>query len=726
MRLPRPGARPRRVPTTSQVAQTECGLCCCVSVLRFHGRTEDVTSARRDLDAGRDGLGAGQLGRFLRSRGMDVRTFRVGRVDLLRTFSAPVILFWEERHFVVLERFDGRRAVVMDPAVGRRRLSRAELEAGFSGIALLAEPGADFTRLRPRPLHEWRGLPLLAAGSRRRLAAVALLTLGGYGAVLGIPLLTRWGVDQYTRWGGGTDGLAVVLALILVAAAAHCAIQLVRVVLLSTVVTLLGRHLMTHTFRRLLSLPLSVFSTRSPGELLFRLNSVNMVRDLLSSRAVQGALDLGTLLCVSIYLFTVEWRLGSIATLLFLGNAGYLALTRTRVQEAVDAEINWLSRSQSAQLDAIVSMPTIKMGGYAERFLKDWGDVYDASLDAMRTRMRLQQGRIMGISGALQLFGPVVMLFAGLSLVGQGRISLGAAIAVQAVSASCFALAGSVFQTYIEFTEATRHMARLKDINETPPEPPGGTRPVPGAAVLRLDGVSFRYTRDGTDVIADVHLEVAPGSRIALVGASGSGKSTLGRVVCGLYEPTRGTVRLGGHALSEYPRDQLRRRIGYIPQEVHLHNRTILENLTLGLDVSRAEAEEFCRTTGLLGFLDDLPMGLDTLVAEMGTNFSGGQRQRIALVRALLRRPSFLLLDEATSALDSVNERRVTALTERLGVTQVVIAHRLSTVHAADRIHVLHRGRIVQSGTHHELLTPGTHYHALYTSGAPGALVGGE
>ncbi|MFF8231346.1 peptidase domain-containing ABC transporter [Streptomyces caelestis] len=713
----------RRVPTVTQVTQTECGLCSCVALLRYHGRAEELSTAREAMDAGRDGLSAQQLAQFLASRGMDVKAYRIKDVSALAKFTSPVILYWEDYHFVVLEKFDGTTAVVMDPAVGRRRIKRDELEAGFSDIALAAEPGPDFDRTRGKPLAEWRGIPLFAEGARKRIAMVALLSLSGYGAVLGIPMLTEWAVDRTARWSGLAD-LSQVIGMVLAVAVGWFALHLVRVAVLSSLVALLGRHLMTHTFRKLLALPYRFFTTRQPGELLFRLNSVNSIRDLLSSRVAQGILDVGTLACVTVYLFVTEWRLGLIASGLFLLNAAYLVVTRVRVLEAVDAEIAHLSKSQSTQLDAIVSIPTIKMGGYADQFIEGWSTTYGQSLDAMKARMRLQQGRISGLTTTTQMFGPMVLLLASLYFVNHGQISLGAAIAVQAVSATYFALATSVFQTYTEFNEASRYLARLHDITDAPSEPRGGSRTELGSTSIRVEGVGFRYTKHSDPVLHDVSLDIAPGSRVALVGPSGSGKSTLGRIICGLYEPTEGTVRFGGRPMAEYDRDALRRAIGYIPQEVHLHNRTILENLTLGQDISLEQVRAYCDSVGILDFLEELPMGLKTLVSEMGANFSGGQRQRLAIVRALLQRPRILVMDEATASLDTVNERRVTEIIQDIGATQVIIAHRLATIRSADRIYVFDGGRVVEQGTHEELLAARAVYADLYADGPAHQLTG--
>jgi ABC-type bacteriocin/lantibiotic exporter with double-glycine peptidase domain len=716
----------RRVPTVTQVMQTECGLCSCVALLRYHGRAEEISSAREAMDAGRDGLSASQLSQFLTSRGMEVKSYRIKDIAALKKFTSPVILYWEDYHFLVLEKFNGRTAIVMDPAVGRRSISRAELEDGFSGIALSAEPGPEFEKTRAQPLGEWRNLPLFAEGSRERIVLVALLSLSGYGAVLGIPMLTQWAIDRSATSWHGLDDISLVIAMILAVACGFFAIHLVRVTVLSSLVVLLGKHLMTHTFRTLLSLPFRFFTTRQPGELLFRLNSVNVIRDLLSSRVAQGILDAGTLVAVTVYLYVTEWRLGIIASGIFLANAGYLIKTRMRVLEVVDAEIAHLSKSQSTQLDAIVSIPTIKMGGYAEEFIDEWSMTYSLSLDAMKKRMRLQQGRISGLTTTTQMFGPIILLLTSLYLVSHGHISLGAAVSVQAVSATYFALATSVFQTYTEFNEASRYVARLHDITNAPVERPGGSRTKLASTSIQLSDVSFRYTKHSDFVIRDVSLKIEAGSKVALVGPSGSGKSTLGRIICGLYEPTSGTVQFGGRNMSEYEKDALRRTIGYIPQEVHLHNRTILENLTLGQDISLEQVRAYCESVGILDFLDELPMGLNTVVSEMGANFSGGQRQRLAIIRALLGRPRILVMDEATASLDTINERRVTEIIQDIGATQVIIAHRLATIKSADHIYVFDNGRVVEHGGHDELLNGGSVYPHLYAEKTADVLVGGE
>ncbi|MCZ4549753.1 cytolysin B transporter [Williamsia sp. 1138] len=703
----------RRVPTVMQLSQTECGLASSIALLSYYGRDEELAELRKEFEAGRDGLSAKRIGDLLRSRNMDVAIYRVRAARGLKAFLNPVILYWENYHFVVLESVGKRHAVIVDPAAGRRKVTLDELEKSFSGVAIDATPGADFERKRMPVLHEWRNIPLLTRAAARQLGFTAILAICGYAATLGLPFITQWAVNSFTS-SPDSSRLSTLLALVAAAAVGFYALQVIRTHVLAHAVTLIGSHLMFGTFSRLLSLPYKYFSTRSPGELLFRLNSVNSIRDLLSARFVQGALDIGTALCVLGYMFWVSWEIGLVALGIYSLTIVVLMATRRQVNEALDSEISQMSKSQAIQLDATVTIETIKMGGYSAQFLNRWNDEYARSLTAMKRRMRLQQGWISGLVSTIQLAGPLAMLLIGLHMVSTGTISLGAAVAIQAVSGMLFAVASSIFAAYNEFVEASRYMSRIHDITSAEPESAGGDLDSLAAASVHVDSVQFRFDKHSANVLDGVDLDIPAGAKVSLVGASGSGKSTLGRIICGLYQPTGGTIRFGGRDSRDYATDALRSEIGYVSQEVHLHNRTVVDNLKAGATMDDDEVIAFARSLGIIDFVDALPMGYNTVISEMGANFSGGQRQRLALARTLLKRPAILVLDEATAALDSLNERRVTEILENLGCTQIIIAHRLSTVRTSDVIYVLDGGRVVECGDHDELIGSGGHYSELY------------
>lgn len=253
---------------------------------------------------------------------------------------------------------------------------------------------------------------------------------------------------------------------------------------------------------------------------------------------------------------------------------------------------------------------------------------------------------------------------------------------------------------------------------DSPAEPRGGSRPLQRArGEVEFRDLSFEYAREKGPVLRHLSLRVPPGSSLAIVGRSGSGKSTLVSLLPRFYDPTAGSILLDGVDIREYRVADLRRQMSFVSQDVVLFNDTIRNNILFGLtDVSEAQMDAAVRAAYVHEFIEQLPLGLDTMAGDRGLLLSGGQRQRIAIARALLRDTPILILDEATSALDSAAERHIQAALDRLvrNRTTFVIAHRLSTVERADRILVMHDGVIEQTGTHAELLASGGPYAELY------------
>ena len=393
-----------------------------------------------------------------------------------------------------------------------------------------------------------------------------------------------------------------------------------------------------------------------------------------------------------------------------------LALTRRRVSELLDTEMSHTSRQQSLQLESVVAAAALRMSGGEDRFFSDWSGVQERALAANRRRTNLQ-GMITSSVTTLQVVAPVAVFMVGLAEAGAGNISIGTVVAFQAVASMFFGLATSVFGCWSQLVQGRSYLRRLADITgESLPPSPGDRRDELTGRIDVAD-VSFRYCGTGPEAVSDVRLEVGPGERVAVVGASGSGKSTLGKLLCGLFEPTEGSISFDGRPILAYDREHFYDQVGYVPQEVHLLNRTLEENITMGeptLGEQEARAAAYAAQVG--DEIDALPMGMQTLVAEMGANFSGGQRQRIALARALVKNPRVLVLDEATSSLDTQNEARISRTLREQSCSLVVIAHRMSTVVDADRIHVMEHGRIVQSGTHAELASVDGPYRRLFAS----------
>jgi ATP-binding cassette, subfamily B, bacterial len=336
-----------------------------------------------------------------------------------------------------------------------------------------------------------------------------------------------------------------------------------------------------------------------------------------------------------------------------------------------------------------------------------------------------------GFIEAMTGLGGLAVLTTGIWMVIQGDLARHQLPLVTILSMSAFAPVSDLARTMKYLMETLAAARRVFAVHDEPvpvQDGPGVSLPAAqsgaGGTSISFQRVHFSYGPDETWALQDVTFNVSPGQTVALVGHSGAGKTTLANLLLRFWDPTGGQILLAGHDLREFNLDDLRGRIGLVSQDTYLFNTSIRENLRLGRpDASDAEIEEAARQANAHEFIAAMPDGYDTMVGERGMQLSGGQRQRVAIARALLKNAPCLILDEATSHLDAVNEQQVRQALARLmqGRTTLVIAHRLSTIRDADQIVVLDDGRLVEQGTHQELLRRSGLYAQLVSTQLVGA-----
>jgi subfamily B ATP-binding cassette protein HlyB/CyaB len=472
-------------------------------------------------------------------------------------------------------------------------------------------------------------------------------------------------------------------------------------------------------FRHLLALPIAYFQARRVGDSVARVRELENIRSFLTGSALTLAIDL----FFTFVFLAVMFIYSGLLTWIIIGSLplyiAVSAITTPIFRHRLDEKFKRGAENQAFLVESVTGIETLKSMAVEPQMQRRWEEQLAGYVTASFRVTNL--GNI--ASQSVQLISKIataLTLYFGARLVIDGSLSVGELVAFNMLAGRVSQPVLRLAQVWQDFQQARLSIARLGDILNTSAEPTynASRSTIPAVTgAIKFERVTFRYRVDGSEILHDVNFEVCPGQIVGIVGPSGSGKSTVAKLVQRLYVPESGKVIVDGIDLAMVDPAWLRRQIGVVLQENVLFNATVRENIALADPAMPMEKViAAAKLAGAHEFILELAEGYDTIVGERGNSLSGGQRQRIAIARALVMNPRILIFDEATSALDYESEQIIQDNMRQIveGRTALIIAHRLSTVRRANRIITIEQGRIVEDGTHDQLIRSAGRYANLY------------
>jgi NHLM bacteriocin system ABC transporter peptidase/ATP-binding protein len=707
----------RRVPTMLQMEATECGAASLGMVMSSYGRYHPIEELRVACGVARDGSTAQRIVQAARSYGLKVRAFRKDP-EQLKELAFPLIVHWRFAHFLVVEGWYPGGWFLNDPAMGPRRCDNEEFDESFTGVVLEVTPGEEFTPHGQRPGVVGR-LRKAAGRINPMLLAVAII-----GLLLVIPTLLVPGVVRIFGDGlTGAVGLAVSAAVIglLIAVLVQLGLFWLQGNLSVKLASKISVRLGATMVHRLLRLPASFHSQRGASALAQRALLVEQLSIGVTAVTVSVTTGVLTSVTAAVVLFFVDWLSGVFAAVIGIATALVLQRTMVRSRDEAARLVHESIEVGSVFASSLAQIEPIKASGTEDGIIAKGLGAGNRLLEAQQ-RIGVQTLSLTLIPGVLTGGGLVLIAAAAAWQVRTGATGPGTFLAVIALAGVVIAPLG---QIVVALDQAQTLRATLDQVDDVlgADEDPELARTTPTGAPsvivgdLRLSQVTFGYSPRSDPVVTDLDLHLRPGHRVALVGPSGCGKSTVSRLVTGLYPPWSGEVLIDGLPRSAHAHDVLVDRIALVDQDVTIFAGTIRDNVTLwDKDVSDHDVLAALEDAQLADVVAGRTGGLDAVLTEGGSDLSGGQRQRLEIARALVRNPSLLVMDEATSALDPITEQRIDMAIRRRGISVLVIAHRLSTIRDSDEIIMLRNGRVVERGTHAELMNGRGAYHRLVGS----------
>lgn len=709
--------RVKKVRPVLQMEATECGAASLAMILGYYGKTVTLEELRQECGVSRNGVNAKSIVKAAQHHGLKPRALRVN-LEGARGLRTPAILHWNMDHFLVLCGFTKKGAVLADPAYGHRTVSMEEFSKSFTGIAVELTPTEAFQK----DAGGQRSADYISRCVRPFLPSAFYFLLLEFCAILGsgVALFLNSVFIDKILIKSNTQNLPILLKILLCAGLLTAAAAILQAHIRCRLGKRLNLKINEGFIRRILRLPVEFFAQRSEGDLVNRQNA-NMQ---MGAKLAQTLSPIpGYVLQIMIYFALVavlDVHIALVGVLCAAANLWAMLHSSRRYEEEMRAYGRDMGALQSDVSQTVDMIETIKSCGAEDAM---FARLMAAGTQSVNTKLQIEKTGVYTSSlfAFLNTMGSGIVLVAGVWKILSGAMTTGLLVAAQALVAAMLEPLGNAVNAGIEMQTLKGETVRTNDVMHYAEDDKfladGAEQVKDMEGDIELRGVRFGYNPLDPPLIEGFDLTIKKGGSVAITGGSGSGKSTVAKIIAGLYQEDGGQVTFHGAARKELGHSYFYSKVAVVSQNIRLFEGTILDNITLWDDT--IPYDEVVAAAKAACIHDDIIArkgGYREWVTENGRNFSGGQRQRIEIARALVKKPSVIILDEATSALDAETEKAVMDHIKSLGITRIVVAHRLSTIMDSDEIIVMENGHIVERGTHGELMEKKGAYCTLVRS----------
>ena len=697
----------KKVPVIMQMEAVECGAASLSMVLAYHGRWLPLEKLRTDCGVSRDGSNALNLLKAARMHGMEAKGRRL-ELEELRDIPKPAILHWDFNHFVVLSSFKKNKVVINDPARGVIKVGVKELDKSFTGVALTFEKGEKFVKGgRPSSILSFVKYRLKNAREALfftlisgLLSAVVYVSLPIFSQVFSDNIITGRNSEWFTGFIWLFAGIVVFQFII----------KCLQGIYDQRLRGRLAIEANSNFFWHVLRLPVHFFSQRYVGDLVSRQMSNEDIPNALVKRLAPVLVNVLLLFFYLFFMIRYSLPLAMIAIFSTAINLYVIqAISEKQINLSRVVERN-LGKLMGVTMSSLQSIETIKAAGAEDGFFQRWAGHFATS-----TNSQIESSKTNTYLGVIpQLLMQVsnnVVLMLGAFFILKGELTIGMLMAFQGFMGAFMLPMGNLMQTYQGLLTMRTQMERVEDVYKTKCDVSSELDEITDLGVGKLGGlvelkdVTFGYNILSAPLLKDFSLTLEPGKSVAFVGSSGCGKSTIAKLVSGLYEPWSGEILFDGKPKKDINHSVFVNSVSVVDQDIVLFDGTVTDNIKMW-DQS---IEDFAmimasHNAQIHEEIASRPQAYDSHIDNGGKNFSGGQKQRLEIAAAMAKDPVILILDEATSALDAATEEKVMNAIKLAGVSLIIIAHRLSTIRDCDEIIVMDKGKVLERGTHEQLL----------------------